>query len=95
MELAELNEKIKNLSSAIFEVCKKHERHQDIWTKRQEYIDEYKERKERERREYEIEQNRINSAIKIQAWWRGVMVRRHLGPYRRKKKGKKGGKKGK
>ncbi|KAK3744771.1 hypothetical protein QZH41_013308, partial [Actinostola sp. cb2023] len=38
--------------------------------------------------------------MKIQSWWRGVMVRRQLGPYSKKKKkkgkkGKKSGKKGK
>ena len=33
----------------------------------------------------------------LQAWWRGVMVRRQLGPYskKKKKKGKKGKKSGK
>lgn len=25
------------------------------------------------------------AVVKIQAWWRGIMVRRNLGPYRRKK----------
>lgn len=39
-------------------------------------------------------------AFQIQSWWRGVMVRRQLGPYSKKKKkkgkkGKKSGKKGK
>lgn len=38
--------------------------------------------------------------FQIQSWWRGVMVRRQLGPYSKKKKkkgkkGKKSGKKGK
>jgi hypothetical protein len=28
----------------------------------------------------------IRTAIKIQAWWRMTMVRRKLGPYRKKKK---------
>lgn len=28
----------------------------------------------------------IRMAIKIQAWWRMIMVRRKLGPYRKKKK---------
>lgn len=29
------------------------------------------------------------SAILLQAWWRGTMVRKKLGPYRKKRKGKK------
>lgn len=37
---------------------------------------------------------RLKAATRIQAWWRGVMVRRCLGPFKKqKKKGK--GKKGK
>ena len=30
--------------------------------------------------------------IQLQAWWKGVMVRKGLGPYAKKKKGKKKGK---
>jgi IQ domain-containing protein G len=42
----------------------------------------------------EAAEKKINdSATAIQAWWRGVMVRRKLGPYRKKKK-KKAGKPG-
>ena len=35
--------------------------------------------------------------LQVQAWWRGVMVRKGLGPYskKKKKKGKKGKKSGK
>ena len=40
---------------------------------------------------------RQKAAVKIQAWWRGVMVRRGLGQYRKKKQksDKKDDKKGK
>lgn len=34
-----------------------------------------------------------NSAIIVQAWWRGLLVRLQLGPYRPKKKPKKAAKK--
>ncbi|XP_075209843.1 dynein regulatory complex protein 9-like [Lycorma delicatula] len=47
-----------------------------------EYIEEKKERE----RVQAMEEHLNKMATKIQAWWRGVMVRRHLGPY--KKKGK-------
>lgn len=30
------------------------------------------------------------SIVKIQSWWKGIMVRRGLGPYKRKKGGPKG-----
>lgn len=59
----------------------------------QAHIDAYREhqRQMAERRRYE--EMLCGQATRIQAWWRGVMVRRQLGPYKPKKKGKKGGKK--
>lgn len=45
--------------------------------------------KEEMKKQLELELLRAAVATKIQAWWRGIMVRRHLGPYRKKKKGKK------
>lgn len=45
--------------------------------------------KEERRKQQEELDRREKAATKIQAWWRGTMVRRCLGPYR-KKKGKKG-----
>uniref|UniRef100_A0A0B6ZYG2 Dynein regulatory complex protein 9 n=1 Tax=Arion vulgaris TaxID=1028688 RepID=A0A0B6ZYG2_9EUPU len=54
--------------------------------------------KEKARRKTDQEANELKSAIKLQAWWRGVMVRKGFGPFgkKKKKKGKKGkGKKGK
>jgi IQ domain-containing protein G len=35
----------------------------------------------------------LAGAIRIQAWWRGVMVRRQLGPFKPKKKSAKSKKK--
>ncbi|ESO88598.1 hypothetical protein LOTGIDRAFT_125731 [Lottia gigantea] len=55
--------------------------------------------KEKVRRKDELEAIELRGAIKVQAWWRGLMVRKGFGPYGKKKKGKKGkkgkGKKGK
>lgn len=53
--------------------------------------------KEQKRLEQEELERKIRAAIRIQAWWRGVMVRKCLGPFRKKKgkKGKKNDKKGK
>lgn len=60
--------------------------------------------KEKARRKAEQEALELKATVKIQAWWRGIMVRKGLGPYGKKKKkkgkkgkkgkGKKGGKKG-
>ncbi|KAL9698001.1 hypothetical protein quinque_001442 [Culex quinquefasciatus] len=56
-------------------------------------------RKEREK-QMAFADMQLRSAIKIQAWWRGTMVRKGLGPFKKKKKSKppkasKKGKKGK
>ncbi|CAF0727984.1 unnamed protein product [Adineta steineri] len=48
--------------------------------------------KERRRRQLEREQQQMFAAVKIQSWWRGMLVRNAIGPYK-KKKGKKGKKK--
>ncbi|XP_076686738.1 dynein regulatory complex protein 9 [Andrena cerasifolii] len=55
----------------------------------QEFIDTYLAEKEALRREEEEKERARRSAIRIQAWWRGVMVRRKLGPYRPEEKKKK------
>ncbi|XP_071484365.1 dynein regulatory complex protein 9-like [Diadema antillarum] len=48
--------------------------------------------KEKARRKAEQEQEELKSCVMLQSWWRGVMVRKQLGPYskKKKKKGKKG-----
>ncbi|XP_053696573.1 dynein regulatory complex protein 9 [Sabethes cyaneus] len=58
-------------------------------------------KKEREK-QMAFADKQMRSAIKIQAWWRGTMVRKGLGPFKKKKKSKTpkaskkaGGKKGK
>lgn len=63
---------------------------QDSFNGRQEEIDEYLEQKRLEDEARQLEQKKWDSAVRIQAWWRGTMVRNCLGPYRKKKKGKKG-----
>ncbi|XP_063982056.1 dynein regulatory complex protein 9-like [Diachasmimorpha longicaudata] len=71
---------------------------QELETKfreRQEFIDRYLAEKEAARVLRELEEHKKQSAIWIQAWWRGVMVRRKLGPYRPDEKKKKKTVKGK
>lgn len=55
----------------------------------QEFIDTYLAEQEALRRQKEHEDHVRHSTIKMQAWWRGVMVRRKLGPYRSEEKKKK------
>ena len=52
-------------------------------------VQEDKDEKERLRKEAERELEEQKACTKIQAWWRGIMVRKQLGPYKPKKKGKK------
>ncbi|XP_076343956.1 dynein regulatory complex protein 9-like isoform X2 [Tachypleus tridentatus] len=58
-------------------------------------IDEDRKQKKIEYERQKEEERNERAAIKIQAWWRGTMVRRGIGSYSKKKKGgKKGLKKG-
>ena len=58
---------------------------------RQTYVDvkkfvaEDRAEKERIRAERELEERQARCALRVQSWWRGVMVRRCLGPYRKRK----------
>lgn len=52
------------------------------FTGRQKEIEDYLATKEDLRRSKEREEYLNKMATKIQAWWRGTMVRRHLGPYK-------------
>nr|XP_031826943.1 dynein regulatory complex protein 9 [Nomia melanderi] len=56
---------------------------------KQEFIDTCLAEKEALRKEKERREHEQKSTIRIQAWWRGVMVRRKLGPYRPEEKKKK------
>ena len=49
--------------------------------------------KEKQKRKREQEELELNSAVRLQSWWRGTMVTKQLGAFGKKKK--KGGKKGK
>ena len=50
-------------------------------------------RRDRQRKQAQQAVRDMAAAVKIQAWWRGMLVRHKLGPFAGKKKGK--GKKGK
>lgn len=51
--------------------------------------------KEKIRRKAEQEALELKSTVKLQSWWRGMLVRKGLGPHGKKKKKGKKGKKGK
>ncbi|XP_050331459.1 dynein regulatory complex protein 9 [Bactrocera neohumeralis] len=75
----------------ILKLQKSWERHRETYAERQKFVRDYLEEKEVERQLYEQQIYRVECAVRIQAWWRGLMVRRGLGPFKKKsKKGKKG-----
>ena len=79
-----------------------------FYMKRQEEIENYVSEKRRKAAEKELLQLHETNAIVIQAWWRGILVRKYLGPFkafkkrakqirkefRERRKAKKGGKSG-
>lgn len=88
-ERKDLDEQIKHTEETIEDVISKHEHIRSCFEKRERFIEEYYiEQKELEEIR-KIEEGQHAAAVRIQAWWRGTMVRRQLGPYRPKKKSKK------
>ncbi|KAL5475398.1 hypothetical protein EMCRGX_G025207 [Ephydatia muelleri] len=78
------------------------QRYNELATKYKEYEDvvvEHRAMKEKQRIKAEQDMREGKAATKLQAWWKGMMVRKGLGPYKKEtkkgKKGKKGKKKGK
>ncbi|XP_037036817.1 dynein regulatory complex protein 9 [Bradysia coprophila] len=92
-EVQELDTEIGQVKDAIQDVKSKNEDITGRYDMRQSDIDEYREEQRILEEKRKFEEKQCNSAIRIQSWWRGVMVRMELGPYRPKKKNKKGGKK--
>ncbi|XP_054088135.1 dynein regulatory complex protein 9 [Zeugodacus cucurbitae] len=75
----------------ILKLQKSLERHRETYAERQKFVRDYLAEKEEERQLYEQQIHRVECAVRIQAWWRGLMVRRGLGPFKKKsKKGKRG-----
>lgn len=50
------------------------------------FVSEYQAKKEEEQRLLDLQQHRIECAVRLQAWWRGTMVRHGLGPFKKKPK---------
>ncbi|XP_044255210.1 dynein regulatory complex protein 9-like [Tribolium madens] len=74
-------------------VIEKKEKLQSLYEIREKEMEEWLEYKRIKKEQEEEEALREWAAIKIQAWWRLVMVRRKLGPFKKKKKGQKDKKK--
>uniref|UniRef100_A0A1B0BP74 Uncharacterized protein n=1 Tax=Glossina palpalis gambiensis TaxID=67801 RepID=A0A1B0BP74_9MUSC len=80
---------IQEIMNQITELQENHENYREICKEHIAFVEDYLKCKEEEERLHEEQCYRIRCAVRLQAWWRGVMVRRGLGPYRKKsKKGK-------
>ncbi|XP_055382292.1 dynein regulatory complex protein 9 [Condylostylus longicornis] len=86
---------VEKLLDNINRIKSDHEEHLEIHKQQKEFIEEYTAQKRLEEDALREEEKRVESTIVIQSWWRGTMVRQHLGPYKQKKKKGKKGKKGK
>lgn len=89
-EVATLDQELKTAKAKIETTQECTHNYQQLFDKRNQEIDDYLEHKRLMEEARRIEQLKWDSAVRIQAWWRGTMVRNCLGPYRRKKKSKKG-----
>lgn len=88
-ELKELDEQIEHTEENIRNVRAKHEQIRSLYEEREHFIEEYYVEQNQLEEIRKIEAMQCESAVRIQAWWRGLMVRKQLGPYRPKKKSKK------
>ena len=58
---------------------------QERYKEVKEFVDRVKKEKERVRMEQEKIAKMLRCALRVQSWWRGTMVRRCLGPYKKRK----------
>lgn len=92
-ERKELDDSIKHTKENIENVRSKYEMIKTVFLEREEFIENYYIEQKQLEECRKMETEKCAAAIRIQAWWRGNMVRKQLGPYRPKKKNKKPGKK--
>lgn len=93
-EFYHMYKKNKVLTDELEELKRVHDKRLQIHNDHKAFIKEYLAVIAERERQMAILKHRVECTIKIQAWWRGVMVRKGFGQYRKKgKKGKKGKKK--
>lgn len=85
-EVEKLDNDINSSRNRIADIKIKTEELKIIYNTRQVEIDAYMIERQKKQAVKNFAQLQWNSAIVIQAWWRGCMVRRGLGPFKRKGK---------
>ncbi|KAL1494011.1 hypothetical protein ABEB36_009684 [Hypothenemus hampei] len=87
-ETEELEDSAINLKNELEKITEERKLIQHEYEKQQTEINDWLEYKRIKEAKELQRQKEIAASIKIQAWWRGIMVRKHLGPYSKKKKKK-------
>ncbi|CAG9824360.1 unnamed protein product [Phaedon cochleariae] len=88
-EIEKRDSDMMNLKIEIEKITEEYARMKDTYELRKAAISDYMEYKRIKKEKEDQEKMECQAATKIQAWWKGVMVRKKLGPYRKKKgKGK-------
>lgn len=94
-ECLQLDEEIKSAKSRIEKTQDRIQALREVFIRRNIEIQSYLQQKAQLEEARRLEKLKWDSAVRIQAWWRGTMYRNCLGPYRKKKKAPKKGKSGK
>lgn len=88
-EQNELDDSIEHTKENIEDVRSKHKMIKNVFLEREEFIENYYIEQKQLEECRRMEAEKCAAAIRMQAWWRGTMVRKQLGTYRPKKKNKK------
>lgn len=92
--MRQLDERISETKDVMIALKLKYDDLVEQYNAREDEIQEYVEEKKIKDDAIMETEKQYEAVVRIQSWWKGLMVRRGLGQYRRKK-AKKGAKKGK
>jgi hypothetical protein len=84
-EVKQLDEQINETKDIMITLKIKYDDMVEQFNIREEEIQEYLEEKKIKTDAAEKAEREYQAIVRIQSWWKGIMVRRGLGPYRRKK----------
>lgn len=84
-ELQQLDEQINETKDVMIALKLKFDEMNENYCFREEEVRDYLEERTIREHANNLVERQYEAIVKIQAWWRGILVRRNLGPYRRKK----------
>lgn len=88
-EVKQLDEQINQTKDVMIALKLKYDEMAEQFSNREEEIQDYLEEKKVKDDAANEAEKKYEAIVRIQSWWKGIMVRRCLGPYRRKKHAKK------